>query len=113
MNGRRRAPSPAVDGSAAARRGPSKRPRPGAPCGPQGASAAALHVDDGSQIVSGRRVLTVVVDGERYGSCLARLTPARLADGYLPILETAYRTRIGARYEQESFVARSPALVSF
>jgi hypothetical protein len=83
------------------------------PGGPQGASAAALHVADGSQIVSGRRVLTVTVDGERYGSCLARLTPARLADGWLPILETAYRGPTGARYEQESFVARAPALASF
>jgi hypothetical protein len=86
------------------------------PGGPQGASLAALHVADGSQIVSnqaGGAALTLFVGGERYGSCLSRLTPARLADGYLPILETAYTDAAGARYEQESFTARAPQLVSF
>jgi hypothetical protein len=86
------------------------------PGGPQGASSAALHVADGSQIVSndaGSAALTVYTSGERYGSCLARLTPARLADGYLPILETAYTDAHGTRYRQESFTARAPQLVSF
>src|SRR3954451_6889481 len=66
---------------------------PFSPYGPQG---FALHVADGSEIVTrradGRSLAMYVGAGGRelYGSCLARLTPARLADGYLPILETAY-----------------------
>ena len=85
-------------------------------------TTAALHVADGSEIVS-RRVggpsLTVsvgVAGRERYGSCLGRLTPAQLADGYLPILETSYVDRAGVRYRQESFVGRvygSSSPVSF
>lgn len=91
------------------------------PLGPQGAGTVALHVADGSQIAFNRiegRTLTLFVgaDGrERYGSCLARLAPPRLA-GYLPILETRYVDRQGARYVQESLAARSPptgSLVSF
>ena len=84
------------------------------PLGSQGAGTAGLHVADGSQIVSERadgRKLTVSVGErgrERYGSCLARLTPARLSGGYLPILETRYRDAAGARYRQESFAARIP-----
>ncbi len=53
---------------------------------------------------------------ERYGSCLARLRPASLADGWLPILDTGYTDAAGARYRQESFAAYAPgtgALVSF
>ncbi len=75
-------------------------------------TTAALHVADGSEIVS-RRVggpslaVSVGTAGrERYGSCLGRLTPAQLADGYLPILETSYVDRSGVRYRQESFVGR-------
>jgi hypothetical protein len=74
----------------------------------------ALHVADGSEVVServGGPALEVSVGGERYGSCLARLTPARLADGWLPILRTRY-----AGYAQESFAAHVPetgSLVSF
>jgi hypothetical protein len=85
-------------------------------------TASALHVADGSEIVS-RRVggpsLTLFVGSagrERYGSCLARLAPAQLADGYLPILETSYVDRGGVQYRQESFVGRvrgSPSPVSF
>jgi hypothetical protein len=73
---------------------------------------SALHVADGSEIISRRidgRSLTFFVGSagrERYGSCLARLRPAQLADGYLPILETAYVDRGGVRYRQESFVGR-------
>jgi hypothetical protein len=61
----------------------------------------ALHVADGSQVIArraGGRALTVVVAGERYGSCLRHLGPARLADGGLPVLQTTYRG-----YAQESF----------
>jgi hypothetical protein len=84
------------------------------PEGPLGAGTVALHVADGSEIVSqrvGGPALEVSVGGERYGSCLARLTPAQLADGWLPILRTRY-----AGYAQESFAARIPetgSLVSF
>jgi hypothetical protein len=94
----------------------------GAPAGAAGTSEVALHLADGSQIVS-RRIggasLTVSVgDGgrERYGSCLARLAPAHLADGWLPVLETGYADANGARYRQESFAARVAGvapLVSF
>ena len=81
-----------------------------------------LHVADGSQIVSERATGTSlsvdVGEGrfERYGSCLARLAPARLGGGYLPILETGYVDRGGVHYRQESFATRIPGarrLVSF
>jgi len=82
----------------------------GLPDGPAGTSAVFLHVADGSQVVArhaGGKALTVTVGaGERYGRCLARLTPATLADGYLPILETAYTDAAGDRYTQESFAGR-------
>ncbi len=74
--------------------------------------AVALHVADGSQVIAnrvGEPSLTVLVgpDGEeRYGTCLRRLTPARLADGYLPIMETSYVDAAGNRYRQESFAAQ-------
>ena len=83
------------------------------PGGTQGSGAAALHVADGGQILSQRTdgaALTIRVGrggGERYGSCLARLTSSRLADGYLPILQTSYVDTLGARYRQESFVLRA------
>jgi hypothetical protein len=76
------------------------------PSGPRGAEAVMLHVADGSRIydqkVTGRSI-ALTVDGETYGRCLTRLTPARLAGGWLPILQTAYRSRAGVRYTQESF----------
>jgi hypothetical protein len=94
----------------------------GQPRGWGGAGVVQLHVADGSQVVS-RRVdgskLTVFVGArgkERYGSCLSRLETPRLAEGYLPILETSYADADGVRYQQESFAARIPqtrALVSF
>jgi hypothetical protein len=73
-----------------------------------------LHVADGSRIYDEkvtRRSLAISVDGEPYGSCLARLTPARLAGGWLPILQTAYRGRSGARYIQESFSTGAESFV--
>ncbi|HET7556214.1 MAG TPA: hypothetical protein VFJ75_11225 [Gaiellaceae bacterium] len=94
----------------------------GVPGGPDGAGRAQLHVADGSQIVSqvadGRR-LTVSIGRhgkERYGSCFSRLATPALAEGYQPVLETAYTDADGVRYAQESFAARIPqtkALVSF
>ena len=86
-----------------------------------GPQAFALHVADGSEIRTRRADgpgLTVFVgDGrERYGSCLARLRPPRLARGWLPVLRTGYLDARGARYAQESFAGRIPgirSLVSF
>ncbi len=68
----------------------------GQPLGARGAGSVALHVADGSQVIAervGGRRLTILVGKqgrERYGSCLARLGQARLADGYLPIMTTSY-----------------------
>jgi hypothetical protein len=77
------------------------------PGGPQGAGSVMLHVADGSQILaqaSGGPSIFVAVGGRRFGSC-----SARLADGWLPILET----RDGG-YRQESFAARTGgSLASF
>jgi len=94
----------------------------GQPLGARGAGSVALHVADGSQViaehVSGRR-LTILVGKhgrERYGSCLARLGQARLADGYQPIMTTTYTDSARVRYRQESFAAQTPetgSLVSF
>jgi hypothetical protein len=92
------------------------------PEGSWGAVSVALHVADGSQIVSQRahgRRLTIAVGSrgeERYGSCVARLAAPSLLDGYLPILETRYVDANGVRYQQESFAADVPqthSLVSF
>ena len=77
-----------------------------------GSTVYALHVADGSEIVT-RRVggpsLAIYVGNgkERYGSCVSRLRPAGLAEGYLPILQTAYTDAAGVRYRQESFVGRA------
>jgi len=87
-----------------------------------GARVVDLHVADGSQVVSDRvRGPSLSVDvglhaTERFGSCLARLAPAKLAAGYLPILKTRYRDASGILYSQESFATRIPqtgSLVSF
>jgi hypothetical protein len=92
----------------------------GRPAGPHEFRSIDLHVADGSQIVSQyvkRQRLSVDVSGyERYGSCLARLAPPRLAAGYLPILRTSYVDANGVHYKQESFATRIPqtrSLVSF
>ena len=87
-----------------------------------GSTTFALHVADGSQIVTGRiggPSLSVYVGArgrERYGACLSRLRAARLAEGYLPILQTSYVDRDGVRYRQESFAGRvsdAPGTISF
>lgn len=94
----------------------------GRPAGPRGWRALNLHVADGSQIVSqyvkrARLSVDVGMPGyERYGSCLSRLAPPRLAGGYLPILRTSYVDANGVHYKQESFATRIPqtrSLVSF
>ena len=77
-----------------------------------GSTVFALHVADGSEIIT-RRVggasLSVYVGSgsEPYGSCVARLGAARLAEGYLPVLQTSYTDAAGVRYRQESFVGRA------
>ena len=81
------------------------------PWTPYGSTMYALHVADGSEIitrhVTGPSLTIDVGDGdERYGSCLGRLTPATLAEGHDPILQTAYVDRNGVAYRQESFVGR-------
>ena len=55
--------------------------------------------------------LDVYAGAERYGSCLARLTPATLDDGYLPVLRTAYVDARGIRYREVSFARRGVAYV--
>jgi hypothetical protein len=77
-----------------------------------GSTVFALHVADGSQIITrhvGGPSLAIYVGkgNERYGACEARLQPARLAAGYLPIVQTSYTDAAGVRYRQESFVGRS------
>jgi hypothetical protein len=82
------------------------------PFTPYGSTVFALHVADGSEIVT-RRVggpsLSVYVGSgrERFGSCSVRLRPAQLAEGYLPVLQTSYSDAAGVRYRQESFVGRA------
>ncbi len=86
-----------------------------------GDKAFALHVADGSEIVTrradGPRLTILVGNGrEVYGSCLARLGAPRLARGWLPVLRTRYVDASGVRYTQESFAGRVPgvrSLVSF
>jgi hypothetical protein len=81
------------------------------PFTPYGSTVFALHVADGSEIIT-RRVggpsLSVYVGNgrERYGACSDRLGSPHLAGGYLPILETDYVDAAGVRYRQESFVGR-------
>ena len=87
-----------------------------------GRGPIALHVADGSAIISDRSdgpklELDVGSDGqERFGSCLARLSTPQLYNGYYPILETKYVDGNGVRLRQESFVAGLPetdSLASF
>ena len=82
------------------------------PFTPYGSTVFALHVADGSQIITrhvGGASLAVYVGSgsELYGSCPARLQSPRLAEGYLPVLQTAYADAGGTKYRQESFVGRA------
>jgi hypothetical protein len=77
-----------------------------------GSTVFALHVADGSEIITrhiGGPSLDVYVGSgsERYGSCSPRLQPAHLAEGYLPVLQTSYADAAGVQYHQESFVGRA------
>jgi hypothetical protein len=86
----------------------------GQPSGPDSRDAIALHVADGSQIISdksGNRSLRIFVGAsgsERYGECLADLATPQLRDGYLPVLQTTYRDHDGVVYHQESFATDIP-----
>jgi hypothetical protein len=74
------------------------------PVGPAGTSSIALHVADGSEVLSDSTSgpgLMIDVGGSRFGSCLDRLSTPRLGDGWLPILDTRYDG-----YSEESFAAR-------
>jgi hypothetical protein len=82
------------------------------PFTPYGSAVFALHVADGSEIITRRfngPSLSVYVGAgsELYGSCTARLQAPKLAEGYLPVLQTSYADAGGARYRQESFVGRA------
>ncbi len=95
----------------------------GEPAGITGGGDCALHVADGSEIISryhktGRRTTFFVGEKgeERFGFDLERLREPRLFDGYQPVLLSEYRDRHGVLYRQESFAAPIPeteSLVSF
>src|SRR3954452_11372432 len=80
------------------------------PAGAQGAGAPMLLLADGSEIrygsVAGPALAVRLGNGERFGSCLRRSGAARLAGGYLPIVQTSYVDARGRRYRQEAFAAR-------
>jgi hypothetical protein len=86
----------------------------GQPSGLVDRGSIALHVADGSQIISdksGNRSLRVFIgkDGtERYGECIADLAQPALRDGYLPVLDTSYTDFNGVQYQQESFATDIP-----
>lgn len=68
---------------------------------------------DGSEIITrrvgdGSLAIDVGPRGtDHFSACTAWLTPATLADGYLPIPETGYVDGNGVRYKQESFLGRA------
>lgn len=81
----------------------------GRPLNLAGYGPVALHVGDGSQIISqvsagAKTTIFVGTDGaERYGFAEARLAQERLEDGYQPVLVTEYTDLSGVNYVQESF----------
>lgn len=91
----------------------------GHPTGAGGGSDVALHVADGSQVISrsatGAALTFFVDESERFGQCLATLEEPGLRDGYLPVLEVSYTDQQGVVWTQESFVERDDAgvLTSF
>jgi hypothetical protein len=74
----------------------------------------ALHVADGSQIISNvydgpsLRIFLGADGCERFGESLGALETPSLLERHLPVLETEYHDRAGVRYRQESFVAAIP-----
>lgn len=94
----------------------------GRPMNLSGYGPVALHVGDGSQIISQSSAgakTTVFVGNEgieRYGYSEARLEEEKLEDGYQPILINEYTDGQGIRYVQESFsdyMFSTTELVSF
>ena len=95
----------------------------GQPAGVKGGGDCALHVADGSEIISrhhksGRRTTFFIGPNgqERYGEDLRRLDGPHLAAGYQPVLRTTYAAGDGGQWEQESFATAIPetsSLVSF
>jgi hypothetical protein len=83
-----------------------------------GTSSVNLHVADGGEIVARRvgghslRILVGPSGTESYGACLARLSPARLRSGWLPILHVDYTDSAGTQYSQESFSSRLDGVLS-
>lgn len=81
----------------------------GRPLNNAGFGPVALHVGDGSQVISqvatGSKVTFFVgTEGrERYGFAEARLAQESLEDGYQPILVNTYTDYAGVTYIQESF----------
>lgn len=95
----------------------------GEPSSVTGGDDCALHVADGSEIISrhhktGRRTVFYVGENgdERFGQNLDKLCEPRLVDDYQPVLLSEYRDAHGVIHGQESFVAHIPetaSLVSF
>jgi len=94
----------------------------GRPTALSGHGPAALHVGDGSQIISQVAVgaKTTIFVGEtgqeRYGFAEARLAEEYLEGGYYPVLVNEYTDVSGVKYTQESFadyVDGTGELVSF
>ena len=86
----------------------------GQPSGPVDRGSIALHVADGSQIISDKsgnrsmRIFVGTAGAERYGECIADLAQPALHEGYLPVLDTNYTDYDGIRYQQESFATDIP-----
>ena len=85
----------------------------GVPSGLSDRGSVALHVADGSQIMTNRwnyRSTQIFVgDGtERFGATIGRLDGPTLYRGYLPVLEVGYTDAAGVRYKQESFATFLP-----
>lgn len=94
----------------------------GRPLNRGGFGPAALHLGDGSQIISqvssGDKVTVLVgaSGNERYGLAETRLAEECLEEGYYPILQNHYRDVNGVEYFQESFsdyLFSTTELVSF
>lgn len=89
---------------------------------PMGGSTFALHVADGSEIISDRfdgQKLSIFVGSngnELYGSHIDQLEGPQLYNQYLPILQTWYTDSQGVKFFQESFATRiseTDSLVSY
>lgn len=89
-----------------------------------GTSHCALHIADGSEIISehftNRKKSTIFYVGkdgnERFGSNLKRLSEPALYQGYYPILVVSYQDEMGIIYHHQSFadyIEETNSLVSF